>query len=253
MSFHMNSVCIAALLESNRSKWLYERQDVVRALLNFAAHSAGVFPHQVHVVSDSPEILDSAIILGMKGRLITSGVGTLDILPQMPSGLVLAPHRGMVSTQRVQRVLQTAKQRSKEKTVVTSPLVPPNCHPAWISAFDTLSLDGIKASVSKDVTPQPAISDQDRLDLCLGQGKVHGSQWLPNLHIPDYAVTFIQNYDPEQIVEVHDAITDYNDLPMLYRIPTFQLHASQYPDLDIYSIMQDIMEHEKAYEDGTLF
>jgi len=238
----MDTVWIAALLESNRSRWLYAHQDVVRALLLLATHAAKVDPTSVHVVSDDPNILDWAAALGMKCRHVVHGTCTQDLLTQIPDGLVLSPHRGAISAQRVRRVLETAKQWPKH-SIVTSPLVPANCHPAWISAVDTESMNGFKASFSlpTNATPHPALSAQAKHDLGLGMKKIPGSQWLPDLHAPDYAITFVHASDPLQIMELHDAPSHYDDLPMLYRLPVFQLHESQYPDLNVHSITQDIM------------
>lgn len=236
----MHHVWIIAFHKSHRSRWFYGHHAMTRALFLYSAVAAERKPADVRVLSDNREVLELAGTLGMEPHTVINNAAFPEILSAAGvTGLVMAPHRGAISPTRVRRILD-ASAAHPDATTISAPAVPANCHPAWLRLLTADKINGYTATVSDFTCRQPAISAEERKALGISAKGVSGSQWLPELHVPDFAVCFVPRSNAP-IIYIDDDTLDYSDLPLLYRLPVFQLHKDQTPDFDLAKTSPEIL------------
>ena len=222
MSAHFHGLTLLAVVQSARSRFIYENEALYVPLLEHAVRSLSiVFPNrEILFVADRAPVLRKAEALGV------GECRHLDRHAVSRRGILVRPHLGPLSPERIRRV--HAEQLRTGSKAVSSMLTPNNCNPAWLSCVDRSAIQGTVATVCDDKAIRPYTENE-------ATRAIPGSQWLPESYIPDATIIAFpgEGAHKGKTVYVHDDPLAYTDMPLFYRLPLFWLDEGQQPSMDV--------------------
>lgn len=224
---------ILAIQESARARYLYEAGTLASEILRHAAQVLKEVSNNgmPTVVTDSDQILVRAASLDME-VIRVDGNDVDGIRAHTGEALVLSPHRGPISIQRVMRVLESWQRNTCQ--CVSAMRLAANCNPAWLSAVPEKNMQKgsavipdfkapLKLELSKDI--------QERLGV--DGKKVLGSQWLPEIDYLDGAIEITSGQSAGFPLSIHVDPSSCTDMALFYRLPLYQLSDKETPDLPL--------------------
>lgn len=156
-----------------------------------------------------------------------------EMLLQTSWVLLMAPGAGPITRSRIRPLIDAISRGTEADILISATPVPANCNPAWLHAIQTNTVIDGKIrfdDFTRSLHFRPKVMDQIGNEYPLDK-RVLGSQWLPQFHQFDGAVSAIRvitdtittNKDCWEFI----AAQNYGDIPILYKLPIFQLTETQ--------------------------
>ena len=237
------SCTILALNDSARSEYIYRSEKMAEGILEYMLGCVELPREAVRVVSNCDSVLKAASGLGLTAEPVERGRRLSPVDDSFGSGLILMPHHGPISPSRVRRIIDEREKHPKAR-LVSAMRVPVNCNPVWLSGVPKENVSGNVAVIDDfKADLSVVLSKETRRKLGLNGDKVLGSQWLPDLYALDGAIVFIPEGcdNRSEVYPVRDSLEEYEDMPLLYRLPFIQLHEDSVPDCDLENWPQKIL------------
>lgn len=227
-----------------RSRVFFDSPVHLKELLEHVDRVVEDCGHQRFVIADKttqPFLSGTGILVDTMVEAGPDSVQSMAVwlrsLTGIPSGeslLVISPFKGVVGSGLVREFLDKAEDC---RCCVSASRVGVNVNPFWMNRISPLSRVGDATYVDRNTTKLPKfnrdsnIVNKEQWQRLVGDLKIYGSQWLPELYKVNGAIALVQDGAGGEYVPVLLDAPAGDDLPLLYRLPIFDMARHQFVSL----------------------